>query len=494
MAKNLLAFDFGASSGRAMIGSFDGDRLTLKEAHRFSNDPVMLGNTFYWDFPRLFFEVKQGISAASRETGGALSGIGVDTWGVDFGLLNKNGRLLDLPVHYRDMRNAGMVDKAAEVVSRGEMYDRTGIQFMDFNSLFQLYWLQQNDPAILQQADSMLFMPDLFNYFLSGEKVSEYSIASTSQMLNAFTRNWDRELLGKLGIPDGMLKNIVQPGTLLGTLTPALCEELGVPAFGVTAVTGHDTASAVASVPAKPGENWAYLSCGTWSLLGLELPAPLINAGSKAANFTNEGGYNKSTRFLKNIIGLWLMQESRRQWIRESGALKFSDIDVWTAAAKPLQRFIDPDYPEFAFPGNMPKKIASYLEKTRQPAPEGRGDISRLITESLALKYRESIDNLEAVSGRKIDVLHIIGGGVQDRLLCEFTANATGRTVVAGPIEATAAGNLLTQLLAQGDFASLDEARACVARSFPLKVYEPADRASWEAAYDTYRTVTARAQ
>ncbi|MGI6335960.1 MAG: rhamnulokinase [Eubacteriales bacterium] len=486
--KNVLAFDLGASSGRAIAGAYDGSRLTLSELHRFSNDPVMLGNTFYWDFPRLIHEIKTGISKANL-TGTAFDSLGVDTWGVDFGLVTKSGRLVDNPVHYRDARNIPMPAEVFAKVPARDIYASTGIQTMDLNTIFQVYYLATRSPELLTAADSLLFTPDLINFFLSGARVSEYSIASTSQLLNARKRTWDTALCDRLGIPTHLLREIVDPGTTVGRLTPAICEELGVQPLDIVATTGHDTAAAVAAVPTDGGDNWAYLSCGTWSLLGLELPEPFINDAAFDANFTNEGGVNHTTRFLKNIIGLWLMQETRRAWIRESGPISFKEIDALTVQAKPLTRFIDPDYPEFARPGQMPEKIAAYLARTGQPAPDFRGDISRLITESLAMKYRVALDDLERLTGRKIDTLHIIGGGVQDTLLCECTANATGRTVVAGPIEATAAGNVLVQLFAAGEFKSIDEARACVKRSFPITVYEPHERALWEDAYGRYRKI-----
>jgi len=484
MEKKAVAFDLGASSGRAMAGSFDGEKLTLKELHRFSNDPVMLNRTFYWDFIRLMHEIKIGIGKASRE---GCTSIGVDTWGVDFGLIDKNGRLIDNPVHYRDERNVGMSEELFKHIPADRIYGSTGIQIMDINTIYQLYYLRKNAPELLEMADSMLFIPDLINYYLSGARVSEYSIASTSQLLSAKDRTWDLDLIGRLGVNTRLFRDIVMPGTPLGGLRPYLAEELGVGDMRVVASAGHDTAAAVAAVPVKTGESWAFLSSGTWSLLGMELSEPMINDQTRALNFTNEGGLNGTIRFLKNIIGLWLMQESRRQWIREGENISFKDMDVHTAAAKPFQRFINPDYPDLGLPGNMPKKIASYCSMTNQPLPETKGDITRCITESLAMKYRENIEKLEKLAGKKIDVLHVIGGGVQDQLLCRFTANATGKTVVAGPIEATAIGNLCTQFIEMGCFKDLSEARECVARSFPTAVYEPEDRDLWESAYDTYR-------
>ena len=487
--KNVLAFDLGASSGRAVAAAFDGKTLSLSEVHRFANEPVMLGSTFYWDTLRLLHEIKTGISKANL-TGTRFDSLGVDTWGVDFGLLRPDGRLVDNSVHYRDARNAAI---PAEVFSRlpaREIYASTGIQTMDLNTLFQLYYLATREPEQLERADSLLFTPDLLNFFLSGVRAAEYSIASTSQLLDARARTWDDALFEKLGLPRRLMQDIVAPGTTLGRLTPAICDELNVPALDIVASAGHDTAAAVAAVPHTDGSTWAYLSSGTWSLLGLELDEPVLSDAAFEANFTNEGGVNRTTRFLKNIIGLWLMQETRRAWIRESGPISFREIDALTEKASPLVRFIDPDYPEFSRPGNMPRRFDEYLARTGQAPCTFRGDYSRMITESLALKYRTALENLERVTGRHIDVLHVIGGGVQDRLLCQCTANAIGRPVVAGPIEATAIGNCLVQLLASGEFASLAEARACVRDSFPITVYEPQDAALWDDAYARFTRIT----
>lgn len=489
--KNLLAFDLGASSGRAVAAAYNGDKLTLSEIHRFSNDPVMLGNTFYWDILRLLHEIKTGISKANL-TGNTFDSLGVDTWGVDFGLLRPDGRLVDNPVHYRDARNAPMPAEVFSKMDAREIYASTGIQTMDLNTLFQLYYLATREPEQLERADSLLFTPDLLNFFLSGVRSCEYSIASTSQLLNAVSHKWYKAIFDKLGLPLRLMQDIVTPGTTLGKLTPAICDELNVSPLDIVATTGHDTASAVAAVPHTDDSTWAYLSCGTWSLLGLELPSPVLTDSAFDANFTNEGGYNNTTRFLKNIIGLWLMQETRRAWIRESGPISFKDIDALTVQAKPLTRFIDPDYPDFARPGNMTQKFDAYLARTGQTPCTFRGDYSRMITESLALKYRAAIENLESITGKHIDVLHIIGGGVQDKLLCRCTANAIGRPVVAGPIEATAIGNVLVQLLASGEFANVSEARACVQRSFPIDVYEPKDHDLWDDAYARFTQIIAK--
>lgn len=491
MGKKVLAFDFGASSGRAVVGDYNGDRLTLAETHRFSNDPVTMGGTFYWDIVRFMYDIKLGINKSSREAG-PLASIGIDTWGVDFGLLDAGGRLMENPVHYRDGRTQGIPEEVFKTVSKKELYDATGIQLLDFNTVFQLYYLATRRPGLLEDAESLLFMPDLLNYFLTGNKVTEYSVASTSELLNPYSRDWDRELIKKLGIPGRLFGGIAEPGTKVGALLPSICEELGVPSVDVYTVAGHDTGSAVAAVPARPGENYAYLSCGTWSLLGVETQQPIITDKSFAYNYTNEGGYGKKIRVLKNIVGLWLMQECKRQWEREGATLSFKDIDKLTVNAKPLKAFIDPAYAPFSQPGNMPARIADYCRRTGQTPPEEKGEFSRCIAESLALKYRQTFEELETVRGGSIDALHIIGGGVKDKFVCQYTANALKKPVYAGPVEATALGNVAVQLIATGEVKNLDEARELIRRSFPVEVYEPQDVALWDDAYNRFLAIQGR--
>ena len=493
MGRKVLAFDFGASGGRAVMGEYDGKKLALTELHRFSNDPVMLGGTFYWDFLRLFYEIRAGIGKAVHAGNRDIKSLGIDTWGVDFGLLDGGGKLLGNPLHYRDKGNAGIPEKLFETVGRKELYRRTGLQMQNFNTIFQLYRIALESPEDLGRARTMLNMPDLFNYFLTGGTASEYSIASTTQLLNSGTKNWDFELIGKLGLPGRLFRPIVEPGTKIGSLTPSVCEELGAPPFDVYAVAGHDTGSAVAAVPARAGENYAYLSCGTWSLLGIESDVPIVSEKALAYNYTNEGGYGGKIRFLKNIVGLWLMQECRRQWEREGDSMTFRDIDRLTAKADSLARFIDPDYAPFMLPGNMPARIAEYCVKTGQTPPQDKGGVSRCITESLALKYRRTLQELEEIKGEKIGGIHIIGGGVKDKLLCQYTANATKKTVFAGPIEATALGNIAVQLIACGEFRNLAEARGAIASSFPADVYEPQETEKWDAAYERFLSVTGKA-
>lgn len=484
--KQLLAFDFGASSGRAMLGRFDGDRIDLEEMHRFPNDPVQVGDTLYWDVLRLFHEIKQGL--IKTKACGRIDSIGIDTWGVDFGLLDKDGRILENPVHYRDTRTAGVMDEVFRVIPKNELYGRTGTQFMHFNTLYQLYALKTKRPELLQRAACLLLMPDLFLYLLTGRRQAEFTIASTGQMVNPWTGDWDRDLIERLGLPLDLLCPIVHPGRMADPLSRQICEELGVDPVPTVAVTSHDTASAVVAVPAGQ-EDFVYISSGTWSLMGIESLKPLINDQTFGFNFTNEGGYNRTTRFLKNIMGLWLIQESRRQWIREGASVSYADLEREALDCAPFRSLIDPDEEELGFPGDMPARIRALCQKTGQPVPEKRGEVVRCIYESLALKYRVTKDQIETVTGKRYPALHVVGGGTKDGLLSQFTANATGSRVIAGPIEATALGNMAVQLLAQGALSNLPDARRVIANSFDLKHYKPADQAAWEQALAQYRRI-----
>ncbi len=470
MAKKILAFDFGASSGRAMLASFDGKTISMEEIHRFSNDPVKLNGVFYWDILRLMFEIKQGIVKAVNN--GGFDAIGIDTWGVDFGLLDKDGRLLENPIHYRDERTVGMIEAAAEVVPKSEMYSRTGCQFARLNTLFQLYSLRKQRPELLDRAETMLFVPDLMAYFLTGVKKAEYTIASTSQMINPETKQWDKELLEKLSIPTSILPEIIAPGTPYGLLSDEICEELGAKKVPVIAVATHDTASAVVSVP-NTGNDFVYISCGTWSLFGTELPHPVINEKAEEHNFTNEGGYGGKIRFLKNIMGLWLIQESRRQWIREGADVSYGDLEREALAVEPFKCFIDVDDPSFETPGNLPKRVQDFCARTGQYVPQTRGEIMRCIYQSLAMKYRWTLENLIDVTGKKYDAIHMVGGGTKDNLLCQMTADFCNVKVIAGPIEATATGNIAVQLISLGELADITAARKVIADSLNPVYYQP---------------------
>lgn len=483
MTKRVLAFDFGASSGRAIIGCFDGDKITLEEVHRFSNDPVSVGGTVYWDVLRLFYEIKQGIIKA--KIAGGFDSIGIDTWGVDFGLIDSEGKLMENPVHYRDARTAGLVDEAFKTMPKEKLYGITGIQFMELNTLFQLISLKKYRPWMLERADKMLFMPDLFGYMLTGKMCAEYSIASTSQLIDLDKRTWSKEILDAFGIKESVFAPLVQPGTVLGELSKEICEECGVDPVPVISVCGHDTQSAITSVPCEDGD-FAFLSSGTWSLFGTELDKPIVNETSMNINITNEGGFDGSTGFLKNIIGLWLIQESRRQWKREGKEYSYADLEKLALAAEPFKCFIDPDAPEFVPHGNIPERVREFCRKTGQYVPETVGEIMRCIYESLAMKYRLTFEKLRECTERDYPVIHVIGGGTKDGLLCQMTANSCDRTVKAGPIEATVMGNVAVQLMSNGSVENIGQARKIVADSSELKTFEPKDTDKWAEAYKDF--------
>ena len=475
-----LAIDLGAESGRALLGILSGGKLVVEELHRFPNTPVRVLGALYWDTLRLWHEIQHGIGVATRERNLTLDGIGIDTWGVDYGLLGVAGQLVDMPRHYRDARTNGIMEKLFDLVPRRHVFQYTGIQFMQLNTLYQLYAMQlKRDPA-LKSARRFLNMPDLFNYWLTGVDRSEATIASTTQFFDPATMTWATELLTRLHLPTGMFGEIVPPGTLLGPMIDA-------PHAPVYATAGHDTAAAVAAVPAAEGTNWCYISSGTWSLMGLELDRPVINAESLAANYTNEVGVARTIRFLKNIAGLWLLQECRRAWILEGAEYSYEQLALMAAQARPFAAIIDPD--AFLEPGGMPAKIAAHCAKSGQAAPATHGEYARSILESLALRYRQVLEDLEALSGRKIEVIHIVGGGSRNTLLNQFVADCTGRRVIAGPSEATAIGNILVQAMGAGELANLGELRAVVRNSFELITVDPHPTADWERAWLRYQTL-----
>lgn len=485
-SKNYLAFDLGAESGRAVLGRFDGQRLALQEIHRFPNGPVRVQDSLYWNVLNLFAELKNGLAQAVHQAEGELAALGLDTWGVDYGLLDRRGELIGQPYHYRDRRTEGMVERACQRLPRAEIFGQTGIQFMPLNTLIQLLAMVEQQAPALEMADTLLMMPDLFNFWLTGRKVSEYTIASTSQCLNMTSGAWATDLLQKLGIPTGIWPEIIQPGSRLGPILPAVVAEIGLQTrLEVIAPGSHDTASAVAAVPVAEAQqaNYAYISSGTWSLVGMELKAPIINDQALAFNFTNEGGVENTIRLLKNIGGLWLVQESRRTWAKAGQAYDYGQLTELAAQATPFTALIDPDDPSFALPGDMPARIGDFCRRSGQAVPAGHGQVIRCALESLALKYRWVIEKAVALTGQKVEVLHIVGGGSQNRLLNQFAANATGLPVVTGPVEATAIGNILLQMLALGDLASLSEGRALLRNSFPVETYEPQQDQAWQAAY-----------
>ncbi len=484
MAKktNYIAVDLGAESGRVMLGRITDGRLTLEQIHRFSNGPVDEQGSLRWDFDRLLSEIKTGIGQAVKKADGRAHGIGVDTWGVDFGLLGADGQLIEKPYHYRDSRTNGMMDKAFTLMPKRRIYESTGIQFMQLNSLYQVLAMRLANSPALARTERLLFMADLFTYFLCGKAVGEYTLASTSQMMDMKTGLWSQAIFDELSLPRKVMPEIVMPGTVVGDLTDAVAKEIGCPKIPVIAIGSHDTASAVLGVPAA-GERWAYLSSGTWSLMGVELPNAVVNDKSFKYEFTNEGGVENTIRLLKNIMGLWLVQECKRQWQREGQDLSYGELTKMAVAAKPFFGHVECDRSEFLAPGDMPGRINKYLAETAQKPTQDKGQMVRLILESLALKYRSVLNAIEDVTGQTVDVLHIVGGGIQNELLCQFTANAIGKKVVTGPIEATAIGNILMQAKAAGQLKSIDEARTVIRNSFELKEYQPQDTALWDKQY-----------
>ena len=484
---HFVAIDLGAESGRTILGTIGDSKLSLKEVNRFPNGPVRIGESLYWDVLRLFEEMKRGLTAVVREHKIAPAGIGLDTWGVDFALLGRGDVLLGNPNHYRDPRTNGMMDKAFARVPREQIFEWTGLQFMQLNTLFQMLAMRLADSPILEAARTFLTIPDLFNFWLTGTKVCEFSNATTTQLYDPRAKTWARPLFEELDLPYDIMPRIVQPATILGELRPCVREETGAGSIPVIAPACHDTGSAVAAVPADKNTNWAFLSSGTWSLMGMEVTQPIIDAKSLACNFTNEGGVFGTFRFLKNIMGLWLVQECRRTWERAGQPYSYDELSRLAAAARPFACWVDPDDPSFLAPGDMPARIAEFCRKTGQPTPDGPGAFVRCCLESLAMKYRYVAERLEECTGKRIDVIHIVGGGSQNKLLSQMTADATGRTVITGPVEATAAGNVIVQAIAAGVLKNIDEARSLVRRSCELETYEPRDTARWCEAYQ--RTV-----
>ena len=484
--KRMLAIDLGASSGRGIIGNFDGEKITLDEIHRFSNDPVMMPGGFFWDTPRLLFEIKAAILAASLS--GGVDTIGIDTWGVDYGYLDKSGNLLSLPYHYRDARNDTNQDYVfTNIIPRSELYGITGIQSMNFNTIYQIAADLRDRPWIVENAECLLHMPDLLGYMLTGVKASEYTIVSTGAVLDAAKRDYDSALLAKFGVPEKILCDIVQPGYDMGALLPAIDKDTGNTGAHVVKIASHDTASAVLAVPAE-NEDFLYISSGTWSLMGIESKEPVMNEAAAKYDMTNEGGVFGTIRVLKNIMGLWLVQESRRQWKREGKNYTFDELSAQANAAEPFRSLINPDDAAFAPAGNLPERIREYCRKTSQPVPETAGEIVRCIFESLALKYRRTAEQLEEVSGRKYNTNNIVGGGTKEEMLSQFTADASHKTVCTGPVEATALGNIAMQAIASGEISDMWEARRIIRNSTEIKEYKPdtENAAAWDKAYERF--------
>lgn len=489
MAGNqFLALDLGAESGRGVLGTLDDRRLMLRDVHRFPNGPVRLLGSMHWDALRLFTEMQEALGRATDEAGTDLVGMGIDTWGVDFGLLGPGDVLLSNPYHYRDERTVGMVEEVCKRIPRAEIFEYTGIQFMELNTLFQLYSMAYRRSPLLEMAETLLMMPDLFGFWFTGEKVSEFTIATTTQFYDPRRADWAFEMLDRLGIPTHFLTPIVSPGHRLGHLLGHIAESTGARSVTVVSPACHDTGSAVAAVPAAT-PNYAYISSGTWSLMGVEVTEPIINERALQYNFTNEGGVCGTFRFLKNIMGLWLVQECRREWQRQGDEYSYDQLTSMAAEAPPFESVIEPDHPSFLRPGDMPARIAEFCVKTGQQAPQTRGGVIRCVLESLALKYRWVLNCLEELVEKRLEVVHIVGGGSQNALLNQFAADAMNRPVITGPIEATATGNILMQAMSLGYVGSLEEARQVVRNSFEVTTYEPKSPQAWDEAYQTYLRV-----
>jgi len=458
-----------------------------REIHRFENGPIEQDGSLRWDFAKLFGDIKAGLKKAIEKTGGKVKSIGVDSWGVDFGLFDSDGNLIENPFHYRDSRTDGMMDKVFELMGKEEIYKNTGIQFMQLNTIFQMLSLQQNRPEIFKKTDKLIFMADLVSYHLCGEAFAEYTLASTSQLMNMKTGCWSKDIFDKLSLPMDIMPKVVAPGTVVGKLKAEIVEDLGCGPIPVIAIGSHDTASAVAAVPASEKINWAYLSSGTWSLMGVEIGEAIIDDKTFKYEFTNEGGVGNTIRLLKNIMGLWLVQECRRVWNEQGENLSFSEMVALAEKAEPFAGVINPNDGRFLSPCDLPARINEYLAETGQKPISDKGQIIRMILESLAFNYRWMLEKLEDIAGERIDVLNIVGGGIQNELLCQFAADATGKKIVAGPIEATAMGNILMQMVAAGKIESVAQGRKVIKKSVELEEYMPTNSDLWAKEYEKAR-------
>ena len=491
MSTQYIACDLGAESGRVMLGTLNDGVLSLEEIHRFSNINIKLGNSVRWDILRTFGELKEGLSKVAKR-GIPVASLSVDSWGVDY-VWSGFGQPMLAPAYiYRDHRTDATFESALATVGREKIFAETGIQFMALNTVYQLMADMETSPELVRQADGFLCIADFLHFLFCGVRRAEESLASTTQIYSPITRDWSRELIKDFGFPSSVFPEIVPSGTQLGPITPHIEEETGLNGTQVVATCSHDTGAAVAAVPAEAGNDWAYLSCGTWSLIGVELDAPLINEASRAANFTNEGGFGGTTRFLKNIVGLWILQECRREWDRQGNKIAYAELDLMAEAAEPLRTLIDPDDSRFLKPGDMPSKIEAFARETGQPVPASPGEFTRAILESLALLYRHTIGTIEELTDRKIATLHIVGGGSQSRLFNQFVAEAIGRKVLAGPAEATAIGNILVQAIVDGQLASLQDLRTTVRKSVPIIEFTSTGNPEWQKAFDRFLAIRNR--
>ena len=479
--RNLLAFDLGASNGRAILGRFDGERITMQELHRFENNYVEMNGVCYWDIPYLYNQLKQGLVAFKQGNFGELDAFGIDTWGVDFGLLDRNGHLAGVPRSYRQGTRED-VDAVLEKIPAQTLYSRSGIDpSLTYNTLYQLYRRKRENDAALDIAETMLMTPDLLGYFLTGAKGTEYTIATTTQLFNPTTKDWDWETIRQLGLPEKIFTKIDKTGTIRGHLRPELCEELGLNPAAFVAVGGHDTASAVAAIPGSG--SFAFCSSGTWSLFGVEMDRADLSEESRKAGVSNEGTIQGGFRPLRTIIGMWIIQECRRDWLRSGRNISWDEVVQEAKKAEPLRSIINPDAPEFYAGGNMEKKIQEFCRKTGQPVPETIGQIARCVYESLALKYRLALESLEKMKGQRIDSLNIVGGPINNRFLNQLIADSIDRQVITGPVEGAAIGNLLTQAMALGDIADLQQLRQVVRNSESVETWTPNHTKAWEEAH-----------
>ncbi len=474
-----LAIDFGAGSGRAIVGILNNGKIELQEVHRFPNKTVNVLDSLHWNILYLFDVLKTGIIEAVHKGHKDIQSIAVDTWGVDFGLVTEDNQLLGFPFAYRDLRTNGMLDKAFALMQKNAIYNLTGNQFMQINTAFQLLSMVESRSQILKAADKLLFMPDLFNFLLTGEKKSEYTIASTSQLLNAKDKKWEKTIFSELNLPMDLMSDIVMPGTKIGNLHSSICNSVGLESADVIAVGSHDTASAVAAVP-NLGNNWAFISSGTWSLIGIETDSPIINENSLKYNFTNEGGVGGKIRFLRNIMGMWIIQQLKKEWELEGDEYSYSELSEMAAQAISFKCVIDPDNSDFLNPESMIEAIKNFCIKTNQESPQNKGEYVRCVLESLAFKYRLLIDKINLFKDGKIDTINIVGGGSQNDLLNQFTSNSTGLKVIAGPVEATAFGNIMVQAITVGKIKDIKEGREIVANSVNLKEYYPSQKLVWD--------------
>ncbi|HEY5584665.1 MAG TPA: rhamnulokinase family protein [Ruminiclostridium sp.] len=482
MSKGVLAFDFGASSGRAMLGCFENGKIELKEIHRFKNTPIYENDNICWDIQNLFGEIKKSLALCDE-----YESIGIDTWGVDFGFVDESGKIIKNPVNYRDPRTKGMIEKVSEKISRDKLYSLTGNQIMEINTVFQLYYELLYNKEIFDSVDKILLMPDLLNFLLTGEMKAERSIASTTQLIDPYKKQWNDYILDQLGIRKDIFPALIPSGTEIGLIKEDIAIELNIERKTVIAVCGHDTASAVAAVPAE--QDFIFISCGTWALFGTELQEPVITDKSLAYNLTNEIGINGTTRFMKNLTGLWLLQETKKQFESENKSYSFDELEQLAKAAEAFKCFIDTDLDRFMTPGDIPQRIKEYASETGQRVPQTDGEVVRCIYDSLAFKYRYTYEQISECLGKKYEKIHIVGGGSRDSLLCQMAAEASGLEVIAGPVEATAIGNIIVQLIARGEIKNLEEGRKIIKASFETIKYVPIEHDSWNKEYERYKNI-----